>query len=174
MSCYACVVVPGGHTHPRPSSSAPRPSSSVGRSLALRHSARAGPRWNGEMTPIPCAHSEESTSVDYDAQWAWRGRGGKGDGYLIACSHQPIPCASSCESGTGPGRDAVERHGIHDVKRANQPLRALVLTTPAHPPSFPRGPYGTGWPRKWPGGSVVLQLPCLIPGVISAGATRPR
>ena len=91
------------------------------------------------MTPIPCAHSEESTSVDYDAQWAWRGRGGKGDGCRIACGHQPIPCASPCESGTGPGRDAVERHGIHDVKRANQPLRALVLTTPAHPPFIPPG-----------------------------------
>jgi hypothetical protein len=69
-----------------------------------------------------------------DVQWAWRSRGGKGDGCLIACSHQLIPCASSCESGTGPGRDAVERHGIHDVKRANQPHRALVMTAPAHPP----------------------------------------
>ena len=70
---------------------------------------------------------------------------------LIACSHQPIPCASPCESGTGPGPDAVERHGIRDIKRANQPRRALVKTTPAHSPRFFRGPYGTGWPNmvRW-------------------------
>jgi len=39
-----------------------------------------------------------------------------------------------CALMLSPGRDAVERHGIHDVKRANQPHRALVLTTPALPP----------------------------------------
>jgi len=130
------------------------------------------------MTPIPESVPFPPRPLrrvdDYDAQWAWRGRGGKGDGCLIACSHQPIPCVTSHESGTGPGRDAVERYGIHDVKRANQPpRRALVKTTPAHPPRFPREPHGAGWPRRWSGGSVVLQLPCLIPGDISEGATCP-
>ena len=57
----------------------------------------------------------------------------------FVATNQPIPCASSRESGTGPGRDAMERHGIHDVKRANQPRIAPVMTTPAHPPLIPSG-----------------------------------